>query len=80
VSFRDAYKLSGQLVAYCIDNNKTLNNLSLQEYKQFSQIFEEDIYKNIDLKTCVESRVSFGGPSKKAVEEQIKICKKFLKN
>jgi len=80
VSFRDAYKLSGQLVAYCIDNNKTLNNLSLQEYKQFSQIFEEDIYKYIDLKTCVESRVSFGGPSKKAVEEQIKICKKFLKN
>ena len=80
VSFRDAYKLSGQIVAYCIDNNKTLNTLSLQEYKQFSEIFEEDIYKNIDLKTCVESRLSFGGPSKKAVEEQLKICNKFLKN
>lgn len=80
VSFRDAYKLSGQIVAYCIDNNKTLNNLSLQEYKNFSNIFEEDIYKAIDLKTCVENRQSFGGPSKLAVEEQIKICNKFLKD
>lgn len=80
VSFRDAYKLSGQIVAYCIDNNKTLNQLSIDEYKQFSKIFEEDIYKAIDLKTCVESRMSFGGPSKKAVEEQIKICTKFLNN
>ena len=78
VSFRDAYKLSGQIVAYCIDNNKTLNTLTMQEYKEFSKIFEEDIYKAIDLKTCVENRLSFGGPSKKAVEEQIKICTKFL--
>ena len=80
ISFRDAYKISGQMVAYCIDNNKTLNTLSLQEYKQFSNIFEEDIYKAIDLKTCVENRLSFGGPSKKAVEEQIKICTKFIKD
>lgn len=79
MSFRDSYKLSGQLVSYCIDNNKTLNTLTLQEYKQFSELFEEDIYNAVDLKTCVETRQSFGGPSKKAVEEQIKICNKFLK-
>ena len=79
VSFRDAYKLSGQLVSYCIDNNKTLNNLLLQEYKNFNSLFEEDIYKAIDLKTCVEGRTSYGGPSKQAVEKQIEICKDFLK-
>ena len=79
VSFRDAYKLSGQLVAYCIDNNKTLNTLTLQEYKNFNNLFEEDIYNTIDLKTCVEGRISYGGPSKQAVEIQIKAVKDFLK-
>lgn len=79
MSFRDAYKLSGQLVAYCIDNNKTLNTLSLQEYKNFNSLFDEDVYNAIDLKNCVEGRTSYGGPSKQAVEKQIEICKEFLK-
>ncbi len=79
VPFRTSYKTSGEIVAYCIKNQKTLNSLSLEEYKQFNELFDEDIYNAIDLKTCVEGRTSYGGPSKKSIEKQIAICKEFLK-
>jgi len=73
--FRSAYKISGQLVHKCLDENKTLEELTLEEYKIFSDLFDEDLYIEIDLKTCVEKRISFGGTSMKSVETQIKYIK-----
>lgn len=71
VPFRDAHEISGSLVRYCLENNKTLNELKLEEYKKFSKLFEKDIYKKIDLKTLVENRKVPGGPSKAAVKKEI---------
>ena len=73
--FRSAYKISGQLVAKCIKEDKVLENLTLSEYKEFSELFEEDLYKEIDLLTCVEKRISKGGTGIKSVEEQINYVK-----
>lgn len=72
IPFRSAYKISGQLVHKCIDENKVLETLTLSEYKEFSELFDNDLYDEINLKTCVEKRISFGGTSVKSVEEQIK--------
>ena len=69
--FRDAYKLSGQAVAECIAKNCILETLSLDEYKKFSELIDEDVYKYIDLRACVETRVSAGGTSKASVLKQI---------
>jgi argininosuccinate lyase len=71
VPFRDAHEISGSLVRYCLENNKTLNELKLEEYKKFSKLFEKDVYKKIDLKTLVENRKVPGGPSKAAVKKEI---------
>lgn len=54
--FREAYKVTGNIVAYCIDNNKTLETLTLNEYKKINDLFEEDIYSAIDLINCVNKR------------------------
>ena len=70
--FRSAYKIVGQIVAYCIANKKTLDTMQIAEYKSFSDIFESDLYAEIDMKTCVEKRISKGGTSVKSVEMQIK--------
>ncbi len=77
--FRDAYKITGQLVYKCIELGTTLENLSIEEYKQFSDIFDTDVYSFIDLQKCVEDRKSYGGPSPKSVETQIENVKKLLK-
>ena len=69
--FRDAYKLSGQAVAECIAKNCILETLPLDEYKKFSALIDEDVYKYIDLRACVETRVSAGGTSKASVIKQI---------
>ncbi|MBR2860264.1 MAG: argininosuccinate lyase [Clostridia bacterium] len=76
--FRSAYKISGQIVAKCISENKVLEALTLEEYKEFSDLFDEEIYKEIDLKACVEKRISFGGTGFKSVENQIKYVKEKL--
>jgi argininosuccinate lyase len=70
--FREAYKITGSIVKYAIDNKKTLNELSLDEYITFSDIFTNDIYNAINIHNCVESRNIYGGPSKEAVSLQIK--------
>ncbi|MFV0519885.1 MAG: argininosuccinate lyase [Lachnospirales bacterium] len=72
LAFRDAYKIVGKLVSYCIENNKILENLTMEEYKNNSEIFDNDIYENISLYKCVNERKSFGGPSKESIESQIK--------
>ena len=69
--FRSAYKISGQIVAKCISENKVLETLTLNEYKEFSDLFGEDLYEEISLSTCVNKRISFGGTSTKSVEMQI---------
>lgn len=76
--FRDAYTVVGKLVNYCINNGKTLESLSMDEYKSFSDIFEDDVYHAIDLETCVAMRLSQGGPSKESVQAQIASIKNFL--
>ena len=69
--FRSAYKISGQTVAKCIAENKVLEELTLEEFKAFSPLIDGDVYEALDLLTCVEKRVSFGGTSVGMVEKQI---------
>ena len=76
--FRDAYKISGKLVGLCIEKGETLNSLKLEEYKKMSDMFEEDIYDAIALKTCLDKRISAGGPTVESVEYQIKEMRKFI--
>ncbi|MBP3814901.1 MAG: argininosuccinate lyase, partial [Butyrivibrio sp.] len=65
--FRDAHSVIGQLVLYCIDKECAIDDLRLSELKRFSELFEEDIYDAISLKTCVEKRLTIGAPSKEAM-------------
>ena len=76
--FRSAYKISGQLVAKCIQENTVLEDLPLDVYRQFSELFEEDLYQDIDLLTCVEKRISLGGTSVASVEQQMKYVKERI--
>ena len=78
--FRSAYKISGQLVALCIQNNTVLEDLPLETYQTYSDLFAEDLYTDIDLMTCVEKRVSEGGTSVTSVEAQIDYVRKMLKS
>lgn len=76
--FREAYKITGTIVAYCIDNDKALDDLSIDEYKQFSDTFDEGIYDAIDLIKCVELRTVIGGPAPTTVSSHIKSIKEWL--
>ena len=78
--FRDAYKITGKLVAYAIDNNKTLDELTLEEYQLINDKFDKDIYKAISLNTCVMNRNVVGGPAPTQVENRINEVKNFLEN
>ena len=80
VPFRDAYKLTGSMVAHCIETGKTLEELTLEEFKSFSPIFENDIFEAIDLINCCEGRRSQGGPSKASVKAQIAAAQAQIKN
>ncbi len=76
--FRSAYKISGQLVALCIQKGTVLEELPLDTYKEYSPLFEEDVYIDIDLVTCVEKRISEGGTSVASVEKQIAYVREVL--
>ena len=78
VPFRDAHGIIGQLVLYCIDKNIALDDMTLDEYKKISPVFEEDIYDAISLKTCVEKRTTLGAPGKDAMNKVIELNKKNL--
>ena len=76
--FRSAYKISGSLVAQCIRENTVLEELPLDAYKAYSDLFDNDLYEAIDLVTCVETRISEGGPAAASVEKQIAYVKEVL--
>ena len=77
--FRDAYKITGTLVAYCINNGKVLETLSLEEFKELSDVFEQDVYDAIKLETCVNMRMADGGPAPEAVKKQIAFARNAIK-
>ena len=76
--FRSAYKISGLLVRYCIENGTVLEELPLEIYRQYSELFDEELYQAIDLKTCMEKRISEGGTSVASVKKQIAAVRKEL--
>jgi len=73
--FRTAYKLTGQLVALCIANRRTLETLPIAEYRELSELFDEDIYEAVSLETCVKARISEGGTSPESVRAQIRLIR-----
>ena len=77
--FRNAHEVVGKIVLYCIDNDISIDDLTIEEFNKFSSIFEEDIYNAIDLLTCVEERSVIGGPSSSSVKIQIEMLEKFIK-
>ena len=76
--FRSAYKISGQLVAQCIRQDTVLEELPLDVYRSYSDLFDEDLYQAIDLTVCVDKRISQGGTSVSSVELQIQYVKEML--
>lgn len=78
VPFRDAHGIVGQLVLYCIDKNISLDDMTLEEYKAISPVFEEDIYDAISLKTCVEKRMTIGAPGPDAMKVVIGKYQEYL--
>ena len=69
--FRSAYKISGTIVAYCIDNGLVLEDVPIEKYREYSELFDEDMYAEISLEACTQKRTSLGGTSTKSVESQI---------
>ena len=80
VPFRDAHGIVGRLVLTCIDKGISLDELPLEEYKEISPVFEQDIYEAISMKTCVEKRETYGAPGPKVMEQIIAGNKEYLKN
>ena len=78
VPFRDAHGIIGQLVLYGIENNKALDDLTLEEYKMISPVFEEDIYEAISLETCVNTRNTIGAPGVEAMKNVLALEKEYL--
>ncbi len=76
--FRDAYKITGQLVAHCIGTGQTLESLPLAGYQRFSPLFTDDIYTAISLDRCVAGRTSYGGPAPQSVQQQIQLVQSIL--
>jgi len=71
IPFRSTHEISGKLVHYSIENNKSLNDLTLEEFRQFSELIDEDIYDAISLKTCVSGRTVTGGPAEETVKNYL---------
>ena len=78
VPFRDAHGIVGQIVLYCIDKNMAIDDMSLEELKAISPVFEEDIYEAISIKTCVEKRMTIGAPGPDAMAKVVEWNKKYL--
>ena len=79
IPFRTAHGIVQQIVHYCIDNNKTLDKLSINEYQKFSKKIKGDLYKFIDVKNIVNAKTSYGGTSKKSILKQISDLKNLIR-
>ena len=78
VPFREAHGIVGQLVLMCIEKNIALDDLSLEEYKAVSPVFDEDIYEAISLQTCVDKRLTLGAPGPEVMNKVIAIYDKYM--
>ena len=78
VPFRDAHGIIGRLVLYCIEQNKAIDDLSLDELKAICPVFEQDIYDAISMETCVSKRLTIGAPGQEAMKKVIEIEKEYL--
>ena len=78
VPFRDAHGIVGRLVLYCLEKKIALDDMSLEEFKAVSPVFEDDIYEAISMKTCVEMRNTIGAPGRKAMEKVIAAEEAYL--
>lgn len=79
VPFRDAHSIIGHLVLTCIEKRKAIDEMSIEELKEISDVFEPDVYDAISLKTCVEKRLTIGAPSKTSMEQAIAAYEAYLK-
>lgn len=80
VPFRDAHEIVGRLVLYGIENNKALDDFTLEEFKNISDVFDNDIYDAISLNTCVEKRNTKGAPGLKAINDEVEASRKLLES
>ena len=78
VPFRDAHGIIGQLVLHCLDKGCAIDELSIEELQKISPVFEADVYDAISLKTCVEKRLTTGGPGRQAMLDAIEMQKAYL--
>ena len=78
--FRAAYKISGQLVAHCIANGTVLEELPIEVYRTYSDLFDTDLYNDIDLWVCVKKRISEGGTSPESTDAQFSYVEEKLNN
>ncbi|MFR5057870.1 argininosuccinate lyase [Faecalimonas umbilicata] len=78
VAFRDAHGIVGRLVLYCLEKDIALDDMTLEEFKAISPVFEADIYEAISMETCVNKRMTIGAPGKEAMEKVIAIYAKYL--
>ena len=78
--FRTAYKHVGTLVGYCIEQKCVLEDLPIEKYKEYSELFDSDLYEEISLETCVSKRISAGSTGYESVKAQIKYITEFLNN
>ena len=78
VPFRDAHGIVGQIVLYCIEKGISIDEMSLDELRAVSPVFEEDVYEAISMETCVNKRLTVGAPSKEAMERVIVVLEKEL--
>ena len=78
VAFRDAHGIIGQMVLYCMEHKISLDDMSIEEFHQFSDAFEEDIYDAISMETCVNKRLTIGAPGQEAMEQEILLNEEYL--
>ena len=76
--FRDAHSVIGNMVFYCIEHNKAIDDLTMEEFKSFSDIIEEDIYDAVSMETCVNDRAVIGGPAQNVTLQAIKRAEKYI--
>ncbi len=78
--FRDAYRMTGDLVARCMELGETLESLPLNEYQKVCDLFDEKVYEAISLSTCVNGRTVYGGPAPDNVRAMVKVVREAIKN